>query len=118
MGDLSTHFSRKEFRCHCGCGSDTIDAETLRLCEEVREIVGGPIRVLSGHRCLSHNRAVGSPDASQHVQGRAADLAVADPEAVYAALCRRHANQYGFGCYPKSGFVHVDSRANAARWKG
>lgn len=119
MGDLSKHFSRHEFACNCGCGSDTVDVETLQLCEEVRELVGAPVMVTSGHRCARHNRRVGGARNSQHVKGRAADLAVPDPQAVYDALVRRYPDRYGFGCYPRHGFVHVDTRSGLpARWQG
>jgi len=84
MGDLSKHFSRHEFACKCGCGRDTIDTETLKLCEIVREFVGQPVTVTSGHRCEAHNRRVGGGTRSQHLYGRAADLTVTDPAAVYA----------------------------------
>ena len=118
MGDLSPHFSRHEFRCKCGCGLDTVDVETIELCEVVREIVGASVTVVSGHRCATHNAKVGGGRKSQHLHGRAADLAVKDPRAVYGELCRRYPDTYGFGVYPSHGFVHVDSRTNAARWEG
>ena len=118
MGDLSEHFSRSEFACKCGCGGDTIDAETLLLCEEVREINGGhPITPNSGFRCIAYNRAIGSNDDSQHPKGRAADLPVDDPDLVYDELCKRHPSKYGFGKYAT--FVHVDSRTDGpTRWEG
>lgn len=120
MGDLSKHFSRAEFRCKCGkCGLDTVDAELLKLCEEVREFVGGPVGITSGHRCYSHNKRVGGATNSQHRWGRAADLSVADTEAVFTMLSRKYPSQYGIGCYPKQGFVHVDTRGGPpVRWRG
>lgn len=117
MGDLSEHFSRREFACRCGCGLDTIDAETMRLCEIARAIEGGPAEVKSGHRCALHNAAVGGAVHSQHVLGRAADLGVSDPARVYQRLCDTFPDRYGFGLYAT--FVHVDSRGGPpARWKG
>lgn len=117
MGDLSEHFSRYEFACKCGCGLDTIDAETLNLCEVVREIEGKPITPNSGHRCYFHNKAVEGGPNSQHLHGRAADLPVSDPKKVYDKLCNRYPNKYGFGRYKS--FVHVDARSNGpARWEG
>ena len=82
MGDLSAHFSRREFACKCGCGLDTVDKRLLDLCELVRTWTGGPVRVVSGHRCQEHNRRVGGSPKSQHVLGRAADLAVPNPPAL------------------------------------
>ena len=49
--------------------------KTAALLEEVRTLLGGkPIIVTSGYRCLALNRAIGSGDSSQHVQGQAADF--------------------------------------------
>lgn len=48
------------------------------LCREVlepaRRVLGEPIHVTSGYRCLALNRAVGGVAQSYHVQGLAADL--------------------------------------------
>jgi uncharacterized protein YcbK (DUF882 family) len=112
---LTAHFKRHEFECHCGCGRDTVDFDLISLCETVREINGGPVRVLSGHRCPRSNAIVkGAPD-SQHLYGRAADLLVRDPRRVYSELCRIFPRGYGFGLYPH--FVHVDTRTGQpARW--
>ena len=48
------------------------------LCREVlepaRRVLGEPIHITSGYRCLALNRAVGGVAQSYHVQGLAADL--------------------------------------------
>lgn len=115
---ISRWFTREEVACHCGCGFDTMDAETLRIADEVRDYVGVPIAPTSGARCLKHNRSVGSTDQSQHVIARAIDLPVPDPMDVYNWLCDKYPDRYGFGVYVNSGFVHVDSRRGPARWTG
>ena len=75
-------FKDGEFRCRC-CGGLPPDArENIRaLVEEVldpaREILGGPVTVNSGYRCVKHNREVGGVSASQHLRGEAADIAPA-----------------------------------------
>lgn len=118
MGDISPHFSRHEFRCRCEtCGLDTIDVMTIKLCEIVRGMVDGPVQVSSGQRCAIRNAAEGGAPNSQHLYGRAADLAVSNPKWVYERLCEAFPNQFGFGLYTT--FVHVDSRGGpAARWTG
>lgn len=45
-----------------------------RVLDPARESLGIPIRVNSGYRCPSLNRAVGGAARSYHMQGRAADL--------------------------------------------
>lgn len=116
MGDLSEHFSRAEFACKCGCGGDTIDAETLALAEQVRSHEGQPVTVNSAYRCVDHNAAVGGSRASQHLLGRAVDLAVSDPAETAAWLGKKYPDRLGVGVYRT--FVHVDTRADKARWGG
>ena len=118
-GDLSTHFSRAEFRCRCGrCGHDTVDAELLTVLEAVREHFGAKVRITSACRCADHNARVGGSPRSQHVRGRAADIQVEGvaPAEVYAYLVHTWPDRYGFGQYQRSGFVHVDTRTSPARW--
>ena len=108
------HFQRKEFACKCGCGFDTVDIELLPLCEEVREFEGDVVIVSSGCRCVSHNAASGGEHGSYHVLAKAADLLVSDPLKTFKYLCSKYPDKYGFGLYTWG--VHVDSRANPARW--
>jgi len=117
MGDLSKDFSRYEFACKCGCGFDTVDAETLKVVQDARDFVGESITPSSGARCINHNRKIGSSDTSQHVVGRAVDLPVSDPKALYDYLCKKYYGIYGFGVYKT--FVHIDTRSgHSARWVG
>ena len=84
---LSEHFTLKELtesdtavRLGIDNTPPTYAAENLkRLCrvlEEVRHVIGKPIRISSGYRCLKVNQAIGSKDTSQHVKGCAADIKV------------------------------------------
>lgn len=116
MGDLSEHFSRSEFRCKCGCGQDTVDAELITVLEKVRAHFGVPITVNSGNRCVNHNKAVGGAVNSQHLISRAADIVVhgAPASVVYNYLDRWH--EGGLGKYGT--YTHVDTRADKARWTG
>jgi uncharacterized protein YcbK (DUF882 family) len=112
---LSKYFSRHEFACKCGCGFNTVDIELLNLCDLIRDYVKKPVTASSGCRCIRHNASVGGASNSQHLYGRAADLIVDDPLAVYDYLDRRYPNRYGFGVYES--WLHVDSRSNGpARW--
>jgi len=118
MQQIAPHFSRHEFACHCGCGFDTIDADTLRILESVRQHFGMPVTVTSAARCRSHNASVGGAARSQHIYGRAADIKVAGttPRAVHDWI----AEQFPYaslGLYQT--FVHVDTRTGGpARWRG
>jgi hypothetical protein len=48
--------------------------KTAELLERVRLMLGTPLLVTSGYRCLALNRAIGSADTSAHLAGRAADF--------------------------------------------
>jgi uncharacterized protein YcbK (DUF882 family) len=118
MGDLTQHFSRREFACTCGCGSDDIALEVVELVEDVRTHFGQPTTINSGVRCLEHNRSLGSKDTSQHVKGTAADIAVkgVDPKDVadYIQAKAKKGWKGGLGRYKR--FTHVDVRGKTARW--
>lgn len=42
--------------------------------QEIRNLLQHPIKINSAYRCLEVNRAIGSKDNSQHVQGSAIDF--------------------------------------------
>ena len=114
MGDVSKNFNRSEFACKCGCGQDTIDAETVGFCQAVRDHFMAPVTIHSGNRCPDYNASVGGAKGSQHLKGRAADISVLNVphKAVHAFLLTL--NPGGLGKYAT--FTHVDSRAGKARW--
>lgn len=117
MGDISNHFSRSEFRCHCGCGFDTVDVELITVLEHIRETFGGrPVSVTSGSRCEKHNKAVYGAENSQHMLGKAADFTIRNVplKKVYDYLCSTFDNRYGVGLYKL--WIHIDVRPKKARW--
>lgn len=61
---------------------------TARLMEQVRAILGGPIRVNSGFRGPSLNARVGGSKTSQHMDGAACDFVPGgDLETAFQRLC-------------------------------
>lgn len=75
---ISRNFSAHEFACHCGgklkgCAKTKILRITLLSLEWLRADLGGPITVIDGYRCLSHNASVGGAKDSQHLYGSAVD---------------------------------------------
>ena len=136
-GDVSPHFSRHEFdlpdekarKRGLDAGAEYpaewIESRLKPLCaalEIIRAEFGGkPVRVISGYRPLPYNRALGSKDDSQHIQGRAADFQIAGvaPGLIYRrvlALYDKSAIDIGgVGVYDS--FVHVDVRGGGLhRW--
>jgi len=119
MGDISRHFSKSEFECKCGCGTDfEVSPKLLYILEELRFKVATPIKVTSGFRCLEYNRspAVGSNDNSQHPKATAADIQVKGRTPTEIADLAEEIldGEGGLGRYKT--FTHIDARTGKARW--
>jgi len=133
MGDLSKNFWRHEFACRGGapdgghpgedCGTDTMDAELIRVLEDVRghfnqfseERLG--ISINSGCRCPAHNLNEGGSEGSQHLYGKACDFRMngVPADAVADYLEKKYPDRYGIGRY--HGRTHLDVRSGGpARW--
>ncbi len=80
--------------------------------ERIREIVGGPIIITSGYRCIELNQILKSDNTSQHVLGEAADIYVPGlPAANLAQRIDANRAEIQFDQlileYPPNGWVHV-----------
>tara|TARA_B100000029_G_scaffold173778_1_gene170465 strand:- start:2134 stop:2532 length:399 start_codon:yes stop_codon:yes gene_type:complete len=66
---MTRNFKRSEFKCKCGCGADQINEDLVRRLQEVRDLLGEPMRITSGVRCEKHNASpdVGGSPSSSHV---------------------------------------------------
>ena len=108
MGDLTEHFSRKEFACKCNCGADDISEELVEKLELVRFIYKKPMTITSGVRCEKHNAspAVQGRKNSTHLKGWAADIAVSGcfQRDQLAGYLRMQFNRMGIA----KTFIHVD----------
>jgi hypothetical protein len=100
-------FSPAEIACR-GTGQLKLHPAALDTLQTLRERLGKPLILRSAYRSPEHNRAVGGSKASKHMDGTAFDIAMAnhDPDAFEAAA--REVGFFGFGYYPRSGFMHVD----------
>lgn len=114
--NISEHFRRSEFACHCGCGFAAVDAELLKVLEDVRCHFNAKVKITSGCRCKSHNSRVGGASKSKHVFGIAADIKVdgTSPVNVAKYLKKKYPKKYGIGVYKS--WTHIDVRSNKARW--
>lgn len=115
-GDISEHFNRSEFACHCDCGLDTVDVELITVLETLRDYFNAPVIINSGIRCREHNAAVGGSQKSRHLIGKAADFVIDGivADEVATALEKMYHTKYGIGRY--DGRTHIDVRALKARW--
>jgi lysozyme family protein len=116
---LAPNFHLNEFACHCGkCPVVLISPAQVARLQQLRNALKRPITITSGHRCAKHNAAIASEDTTQqHVKGTATDIKALGitPEKV-AAVAEAIWNDGGIGIYRT--FVHLDSRAGRARWRG
>lgn len=126
---ITKNFALEEFHCHDGTPYPA-EWETDRLiplCEQlelIRKHFNAAVTVLSGYRTEEYNRKIGGAKASQHVQGRAADITIQGYSAARVHLgildmCdRKEIELGGIGGYP--GFTHVDVRPGTrlVQWYG
>ncbi|MEM5787633.1 MAG: D-Ala-D-Ala carboxypeptidase family metallohydrolase [Syntrophobacteraceae bacterium] len=69
----AVYFKEKEFRCKC-CGIAIMDQDFIGKLDDARRRAGIPFVVMSGYRCIKHNRACGGVEDSEHTKGMAADI--------------------------------------------
>ncbi len=81
--------------------------------ENVREMYGKSITILSAYRTEKHNRSIGGARFSQHVQGRALDLRPPKgiPLDMFWHDIKANALKFGIrGIGKYKTFVHIDTR--------
>ena len=119
-GKISKYFSVREVtkndpRRIPRSGSN-VEREIIKLAielDKIREEWGSPILVNSWYRPLEVNRAIGSSDDSQHIQGRAVDIRPISPDSLAKFQSWLDQNWFGaLGYGAKKGFVHLDTRNN------
>lgn len=122
---LAPDFKVRELRCRDGSDTVMVDEALMLLLQCIREHFGKAVTITSGYRTPAHNAKVGGAKSSQHLLGRAADIRVrgisVEDVASYAESLMP--DWGGVGCYPvkagrATGWVHVDTRADKARWRG
>ena len=122
---LAPDFKVRELRCRDGTDTVMVDEALTVVLQCIREHFGRAVTITSGYRTAAHNAAVGGAKSSQHLLGRAADIRVqgVSVEDVAAYAERLMPDWGGVGRYPvkagrATGWVHVDTRADKARWRG
>ena len=97
MADMITpNFSRAEMSCRCGCGLDHMDEKFMRMLQELRNEMNGPLRVTSARRCDRDNDAVSTAKNKKngvHTLGQASDILISGERAM---LLFEKASQIGF----------------------
>lgn len=114
---LSAHFKVAEFASKDGSDYVMVDDELVRLLEQIRVWAEAPVKITSGYRTFSHNRAVGGASNSFHTKGQAADIVVSGKTPAEVAKFAQAIGANGVGLYTASRFVHIDTRIKRYYWK-
>ena len=95
---------------------------TAQMLDEIRERHGAPIKILSGYRSKSYNRCIGGATNSLHRKFNALDFTSSSGTASDLRKIAREVRNSderfkgGIGYYPRSNFVHVDTRGVNRNW--
>ena len=115
LGNLSTNFWKKEFRCPCKkCRRKKVKVSNLLLfkLEMLRVALGDkPIIINSGNRCLEENERVGGVSNSAHIpspDGEAADIRIKGVKPIDIGLAAEKIGGLRIGI--GKNFVHLDVR--------
>ena len=103
---LSKNFTRKDFKCPCGCTRQMVDSELVEKLQAIRDKLGKAIKVTSGYRCLSHNAAVGGSSGSKHAMD-GCGLAACRPQHQSCGL--RHHRYPDFKAWASTGMTAAPS---------
>lgn len=110
-------FAIHELSCRCGgryCdGAYWHDAAFLDGLQAMRDALGRPLRITSGHRCAQWNAAVGGAALSQHKR-IAADISLFGHDRFEVFVAAKEAGFTGLGL--ARSFLHVDRRPRAVHW--
>jgi uncharacterized protein YcbK (DUF882 family) len=112
---LSAHFSLSEFISPNDPNRPSQSAlanlrELAAVLEIIRARAGRPLKITSGYRSPSYNRAIGGAAMSLHTTGMACDIEAPGDMLELAALASQISEIGGVGVYPGRGFIHVDIR--------
>jgi uncharacterized protein YcbK (DUF882 family) len=107
-----------ELTCKCGCGGCNMNTDFMIKLEKIRDEwyrqSNRVLKVSSGYRCKSHNRAVSkfaSKDGSgPHTFGKAVDITISgrDSKILYK-IAKKHMTGIGIS----RNYIHLDSLTSA-----
>ena len=109
------NFRPNEMACR-GTGKLGIDEHSMDCLQSLRETLNSPLIIHSAYRSPEHNRAVGGAKHSQHLLAKAFDVSMLNHDPIHFEEIARRCGFTSFGHYPKQNFMHIDTRAVAARW--
>lgn len=102
---MSKYFSEDELKCKCGCNQCNMDPIFLTIMDQVREDVDEPLGVVSGFRCIDHDKEIKAE--GNHPTGKAVDIAASLSRIRFKliqAAIKRGIKRIGIG----KTFIHLD----------
>ena len=114
-----TRFVVQDFQCHNGEDKVLIDSNLAVLLQAIENHFNSRITITSAYRPAGYNASIGGASNSYHTKGQAADISLSGVSLYNIARYADYklGQKGGVGCYPNSGFVHVDTRGFAAYWE-
>lgn len=109
------NFSPQELACK-GTGNLMLDPDTMDKLQALRDRLGRPLIITSAYRSPQHNRNVGGAARSKHMEGIAFDVRQDNHEPAQFIHAAKAVGFTAIGTYPRSGFIHIDTRAGGASW--
>lgn len=115
---LSKDFTDEDFTCGCGCGRCDVDEKLVNALQELRDILKLPIKVISGCRCKKYDEKYKEPKDTQHINGKAADIAVHGLSMdVLAGVAESVDSIKSGGIGVSKKWVHIDVKKGKRRWR-
>ena len=100
-----------------------MDDEFMRMLQELRNQMNGPLRVSSARRCDTHNHEVSTAKNKKngvHTLGQASDILISGERAMLLFEKARQIGFSGIGLSQRgdhaSRFVHLDTKPRKALW--
>lgn len=111
-----TNFAVKEFACKDGSDEIKIDSKLVIMLQQIRDHYNRPVIINSAYRTPAYNKKIGGAARSQHIYGKAADIAINGIEPLNVAQYAEVECKYikGIGLYTWGD--HVDTRATKSYW--
>jgi peptidase M15-like protein len=120
MGDISKHFSRRDFNCKCGqCNKEfKISLTLVGVLEAIREHFNKRIEILTGHICEEENTRQGRVKKDYHMLGKAAKITVLNAPLNKVFQYMETISQiHGLGYDPQKKLIYFDLRdKNEKKW--
>ena len=102
-----------------GSGEKYMDEIFVKKLDTLRGLLKVPLAITSGYRTGSHNKKIGGAPQSQHLNGHAADIAIAGENAFKLVGLAYTLGFTGIGIQQKGAwdkrFIHLDLRTTEPR---